>query len=196
VLVADDELRLRRVLVRILSGCGIAADGAKAVAMARAGGYDLVILDLLMPGLDGFAALGEIMWHRPDQPVLVLSCLSDPESQVTSLGADDYVPKPFDVGELVARVQARLRAAGALRRRRHRLRSAALGRGASAGRLRDRPVPLTGRLFQLMWGLLHPPGVVLSKDDPLGRVWGLPAAPRPTWSTCTSGRCAPGSAPT
>jgi DNA-binding response OmpR family regulator len=181
VLVADDELRLRRVLVRVLSGCGIVADGAgdgtEAVAMVRSGGYDLVILDLLMPGMDGFAALGEIMRHRPDQPVLVLSCLSDPESKMASLGlgADDYVPKPFHVGELVARVQARLRAAG---------RSGAgviacgglrldvLHRQADSG---TGPVPLTSREFQLMWELLHPPGAVLSKDDLLGRVWGLPS---------------------
>jgi len=89
------------------------------------------------------------------------------------LGADDYVPKPFHVGELVARVQARLRAAG---------RSGAgvitwgkfrldvVHRQADSG---TGPVPLTSREFQLMWELLHPPGVVLSKDDLLDRVWGL-----------------------
>jgi len=103
VLVADDEERLRQVLVRILRGHGIdaeaAAEGTQAVAMARAGGYDLVILDLLMPGMDGFSALREIMRHRPDQAVLVLSCLGDPESKMAGfgLGADDYVPKPFHV---------------------------------------------------------------------------------------------------
>ena len=180
VLVVDDEDRLRRVLVRILSGCGIdadaEADGAQAVAMARAGGYDLVILDLLMPGMDGFNVLQEIMRRRPDQAVLVLSCLSDPESKMASLGlgADDYVAKPFHVGELVARVQARLRAAGrssggVIAWGKLRLdvvrRQADLGTG---------PVPLTKREFQLMWELLHPPGVVLSKEDLLGRVWELP----------------------
>ena len=114
VLVADDEERLRRVLVRILASHGIradaAADGADTLTMTMSGSYDLVILDLLMPGQDGFSVLREIMRHRPDQAVLVLSCLTDPESKMTSLGlgADDYVPKPFHVGELVARVQARL----------------------------------------------------------------------------------------
>jgi DNA-binding response OmpR family regulator len=112
VLVADDEERLRKVVLRILGDRGIyadtAADGRQAVAMTMSGSYDLVILDLLMPGQDGFSALREIMRHRPDQAVLVLSCLTDPESKMTSLGlgADDYVPKPFHVGELVARVQA------------------------------------------------------------------------------------------
>jgi two-component system copper resistance phosphate regulon response regulator CusR len=178
--VADDEERLRRVLVRILRNRGIgaegAADGAEAVAMTQAGGYDLVILDLLMPGMDGFSALREIMRHRPDQAVLVLSCLSDPESKMASLGlgADDYVPKPFHVGELVARVQARLRAAarpGAGVIGCARLKLDVVHRQADSG---TGPVPLTSREFQLIWELLHPPGVVLSKDALLDRVWGLP----------------------
>jgi len=179
VLVADDEERLRRVLVRILHRCGIdaetAADGTQAVTMARSGGYDLVLLDLLMPGTDGFSALREIMRHRPDQAVLVLSCLTDPESKMASfgLGADDYVPKPFHVGELVARVQARLRTAerastGVIARGKIRL--DVVHRQADSG---TGPVPLTSREFQLMWELLHQPGAVLSKDDLLDRVWGL-----------------------
>src|SRR3974390_3003210 len=107
VLVADDEERIRKVLVRILGDRGIyadtASDGRQALAMALSGSYDLVILDLLMPGKDGFSALREITQRRPGQAVLVLSCLTDPESKMTSLGlgAEDYVPKPFHVGELV-----------------------------------------------------------------------------------------------
>ena len=179
VLVADDEERLRSVLARILNRHGIdaetASDGAQAVAMTRAGGYDLVILDLLMPGMDGFSTLQEIMRRRPDQAVLVLSCLSDPESKMASfgLGADDYVPKPFHVGELVARVQARLRTAersatGVIAWGRIRL--DVVHRQADAG---TGPVPLTSREFQLMWELLHQPRAVLSKDDLLERVWRL-----------------------
>jgi two-component system, OmpR family, response regulator TctD len=198
VLVANDELRLRRVFVRILSGCGIAADGAEAVAMARAGGYGLVILDRLMPGLGGFAALWEIMRRRLDQPVLVLSCLGDPESQMASLGlgADDYVPKPFDVANWWPGCRpgcAPRGRSGAGVVACNRLRFDVVHRLADSGTV---PVPLTGRVFQLMWELLHPPGVMLSKDDLLGGVSGLPAEPRPTWSTGTSGRCAPGLAPT
>jgi DNA-binding response OmpR family regulator len=178
VLVADDEKRIRQVLARILRSRGIAtdsaADGKEAVAMALRGCYDLVILDLLMPGQDGFTALREIMRRRPHQAVLVLSCLSDPESKMASLGlgADDYVPKPFHVGELVARVQARLRAAarpGAASLTCGRLTLDVLRREADAG---AGPVPLTSREFQLLWELMHEPGTVLSKDDLLARVWG------------------------
>jgi DNA-binding response OmpR family regulator len=178
VLIADDEERIRLVLARILRARGIeadaVADGVQAVARTVSGSYDLVILDLLMPGKDGFSALREIMRRRPDQAVLVLSCLSDPESKMATLGlgADDYVPKPFHVGELVARVQARLRAAarpGPPVLSCGRLTLDLLHRQADVG---GGPVPLTSREFQLLWELMHRPGAVISKDDLLDRVWG------------------------
>jgi two-component system, OmpR family, copper resistance phosphate regulon response regulator CusR len=178
VLIADDEERIRLVLARILRARGIhadaVADGADAVAWTLSGSYDLVILDLLMPGRDGFSALREIMRRQPNQAVLVLSCLSDPETKMTSLGlgADDYVPKPFHVGELVARVQARLRAAARPGPRvlfYGRLVLDVLHRQADTG---AGPVPLTSREFQLLWELMHQPGAVVSKDDLLERVWG------------------------
>jgi two-component system, OmpR family, copper resistance phosphate regulon response regulator CusR len=183
VLVADDEERLRKVVVRILGDRGIyadtAADGRQAVAMTMSGSYDLVILDLLMPGQDGFGALREIMRRRPDQPVLVLSCLTDPESKMTSLGlgADDYVPKPFHVGELAARVQARLRAAarpGTAMLTCGRLTLDVLRQQADAG---AGPVPLSSRECQLLWVLMHRPGAAVSKEELLARVWGTVPVP-------------------
>jgi DNA-binding response OmpR family regulator len=180
VLVVDDEQRIREVLVRILHARGIEADaaddGTAAVAMTAFKSYDLVILDLLMPGQDGFSTLREIMRRRPDQPVLVLSCLTDPGSKMAGLGlgADDYVPKPFHVGELVARVEARLRAAarpGAPFVTCGRLTLDVLRRQADAG---GGPVPLTSREFQLLWVLMRKPGTVVSKGDLLARVWETP----------------------
>ncbi len=177
VLVVDDEKRIRDVLVRILGDHGIAAeaasDGAAAIAMIAARFYDLVVLDLLMPGQDGYSTLREIMRRRPAQAVLILSCLSDPKSVMASLGlgADDYVPKPFHVGELVARIQARLRSAarnGAPVLVCGRLRLDVVRRQADSG---GGPVPLTSREFQILWELMHQPGVVISKNDLLTRVW-------------------------
>lgn len=178
VLVVDDEKRIRGVLVRILGDCGIeadaVADATSAVTMVVAGHYDLVILDLLMPGTDGFTALRQIMKWRPAQAVLVLSCLSDPESVMIGLGlgADDYVSKPFHVGELVARVQARLRAVA----RRSppvllsgRLRLNVVRQEVDAGR---GPVPISARETQLLWELMRSPGAIVSKGDLLARVWG------------------------
>lgn len=178
VLVVDDEERLRTVLVRILRHASIEADAAPdagtAVAMTDSGSYDLVILDLVMPGEDGFSALGKIMSRRPDQAVLVLSCLSDPESKMAALGlgSDDYVSKPFHVGELLARVQARLRAAsrpGPAVLVYGQLKLDVLHRVADAG---AGPVPLTSRECQLLWALMVQPGTVVPKEELLSRVWG------------------------
>jgi two-component system, OmpR family, response regulator len=180
VLIVDDEERIRHVLRRILHGPTIVADtaanGADALAMTMSGSYDLVILDLLMPEQDGFSTLRAIMRRRPDQAVLVLSCLTDPESKMASfgLGADDYVPKPFHVGELLARVQARLRAGtrpGPPTLRCGRLTLDLLSREADAG---HGPVPLTSREFQLLCELMRRPGGVVAKDELLARVWSSP----------------------
>jgi DNA-binding response OmpR family regulator len=182
VLVVDDEKRIRSVLVRILGDCGIeaeaAADGPGALAMVASSGYDLVILDLLMPGMDGFAVLRKIMRRRPAQPVLVLSCLSDPESVMTGLGlgADDYVAKPFHVGELVARVHARLRTASRIGPpvlRSGRLRLDVVRQEVDAG---HGPVPLSARETQLLWELMAVRGAIVSKDDLLARIWGSESA--------------------
>jgi DNA-binding response OmpR family regulator len=180
VLVADAEDQVRQILAQVLPRYGIhadtVADGRQAVAMAAPGHYDLVILDLMMPGQNGFSALRQIMRDRPDQPVLVLSARSDPESKVAGLGlgADDYLPKPFHVGELVARVQARLRAAarpgpGVLVCGRLRLDTVHRYGDAGAG-----PVPLTSREFQLLFELMRRPGTVVPKRELVTRLWGTP----------------------
>ncbi len=115
-----------------------------------------------------------MMSRRPEQAVLVLSCLTDPQSKMHTLGlgADDYVSKPFHVGELVARVQARLRAAsrpGPAVLAYGRLRLDVLHRQADAG---AGPVSLTSRECQLLWELMRQPGKVVPKEDLLARVWG------------------------
>lgn len=198
VLIADDERRIRQVLARILSSRGItadtAADGAEAVAMTAASSYDLIILDLLMPGRDGFSALREIMYRRPYQPVLVLSCLSDPESKMASLGlgADDFVQKPFHVGELIARVQARLRAAarpGASSITYGGLTLDVLHRQADAG---AGPVPLTSREFHCYGN-----SCIIPEQWCRRTTWSRACGAghrilSPTWSMRTCADCAPG----
>ena len=115
VLVVDDEPRITSFVSRALSAEGLhvdaAPDGRRALELARTGRYALVVLDLLLPGVDGLSVLRDLMQSRPDQRVLVLSALSDVESKVQclELGASDYLPKPFSLAELVARVRARLR---------------------------------------------------------------------------------------
>lgn len=181
VLVVDDEVRILDVVMRALSLEGIAAegvtDGLRAVAMATTRSYDLMILDLLMPGQDGLTTLEQVMARKPDLAVIVLSCLTDPRSKVRSLnlGADDYLAKPFHVSELLARVQARLRAAS------RPVTTTMVGGGLRLDLVRheaqvgSRPVALTEREFQLLWELLRSPGRVVSKRELLAHVWGYEA---------------------
>src|SRR5579883_2326450 len=114
VLVVDDEPRILSFVSRALASAGFAVEGAEdgeeALKRVRTRRYDLVILDLLLPGLDGVTVLRHIMDHQPDQRVLVLSALSDVETKVRCLetGACDYLSKPFALAELIARVRTRL----------------------------------------------------------------------------------------
>ncbi len=118
ILLVDDEPRIRDFIGRALTAAGItvefAASGHDGLQRTTAGDFDLVILDLVMPDLDGRLVLEQLMRLRPDRPVLVLSCLADVATKVDCLdvGAQDYLTKPFSLAELLARVRARLRADG------------------------------------------------------------------------------------
>jgi DNA-binding response OmpR family regulator len=179
VLVVDDEPRITSFVSRALSAEGFdvdsAADGVRGFALAASGRYELVILDLLLPGLDGVAVLEELIQARPDQRVLVLSALSDVEDRVRclDLGASDYLPKPFAVAELVARVRARLRqpASGPDERvlRVGRVCLDLVRRTADAG---DGRVSLSEREFALLERLLLARGDVRSRERLLSEVWG------------------------
>lgn len=112
--MVDDDERLRQLLAEYLSGRGFrvdtADDGAKALSRARARGIDLVVLDLTLPGRDGLDVLRELRTFSP-VPVIVLTARGDETDRIVGLelGADDYVPKPFNPRELVARIHAVLR---------------------------------------------------------------------------------------
>src|SRR4051794_30671562 len=118
VLVIDDEPKIVDFVSRALSANGLAVDtataGAEGLELARTGRYDLVVLDLLMPGVNGMGVLRGTIEARPQQRVLVLSARweADPRVRALGLGAADYLPNPFALAELVARVWARLRQAG------------------------------------------------------------------------------------
>jgi len=180
VLVVDDEPRIVNFVSRALSAQGFGVDGAhdglRALQLARSGRYELVVLDLLLPGLDGESVLRGIIEARPEQRVLVLSALADVDSKVRclELGASDYVAKPFALAELVARVRARLRQPGAGPGERE-LRAGALTldlvrRVVDTGR--DQ-VTLSERQFLLLQHLMRKGGEVCSREQLLADVWGL-----------------------
>jgi two-component system, OmpR family, response regulator len=115
ILVVDDEPEIRDFVARALTADGYAVDsaanGADGLRRAEAGGYGLVILDLVMPETDGRNVLASFRRQQPDQAILVLSCVSDVTTKVAclDLGARDYLTKPFALAELLARVRVQLR---------------------------------------------------------------------------------------
>jgi two-component system copper resistance phosphate regulon response regulator CusR len=112
VLVAEDERRLSQVLRRVLEEEGhtvdAAYDGEEALAMAMDGSHDVVVLDVMMPGLNGFEVCESMRHNKIDTPVIMLTALDSVDDRVRGLdaGADDYLPKPFAFQELLARIRA------------------------------------------------------------------------------------------
>jgi two-component system response regulator QseB len=170
LLVEDDELLgagIRDALERALYAVEWVTDGPKALAALQASAFDLVILDLGLPGLDGIEVLRRLRAGGAATPVLVLSARDTPPERVLGLdaGADDYLVKPFDVDELLARTRAqqrRLRGAASNVIEHGRLR---LDPVALAVTYEDRPVALQRREFMLLLRLLQSAGQVLSRSQ-------------------------------
>jgi len=118
ILVIDDDARLRELLSEYLGGRGLqvttAADGEEGLAVLRAGGVDLAVLDVMMPGKDGLQVVRELRTFS-STPVIMLTARDEETDRIVGLelGADDYLPKPFNPRELLARIEAVLRRTGA-----------------------------------------------------------------------------------
>ena len=176
ILLADDEPRIRSFVSRALYAAGYtidcAADGAGALRLFSTSEYCLVILDLVMPGMDGRAVLAELLRVRPDQAVLVLSCLDDVTTKVAclDLGAHDYLTKPFSLEELLARVRVQLR--GEPRHELLRSGELSLDVGRLQANVGQGPVPLTRLEFLLLRELMEHVGHSVPKDQLLASIWG------------------------
>ncbi|HMH36676.1 MAG TPA: response regulator transcription factor, partial [Streptosporangiaceae bacterium] len=170
VLVIDDEEAIRSALGRALAAEGLVTDlagtAADGLSRARAEVYDLVVLDLLMPGTDGFAVLRD----RPGQTVLVLSCLADVRYKVDcfDLGARDYLTKPFSLDELLARVRNQLRGFDRV----IRAGEITLHVGRMEADIGQGPLPLTRLEFLVLKELMEHAGQAVSKGQLLESVWG------------------------
>ena len=179
VLVVDDEPGIVDFLELGLTREGFtvvgASDGAHALAVLRESPPDLVVLDVGLPGLDGFAVLERIR-AESTVPVVMLTARGDVDDRVRGLGlgADDYVAKPFHLEELVARIRAHLRRRSAEPASGSPLHFADLELDPRAREVRrgGRTIELTAREFELLELLLRHPGEVLSKRTILDRLWG------------------------
>lgn len=179
ILLAEDEITMAEPITAFLQYHKYTVDwvdnGSDAYYQARSQVYDGLILDIMMPGMDGLEVLGRLRAEGKNMPVLLLTAKAEVEDRIRGFdsGADDYLPKPFDMYELLARVRAMLR-------RRDTYHSETLSFGGmeltpdtcqlSAN---GRTVPLSRREYQLMELFMNNPGVIFSADTLLDRVWGM-----------------------
>ena len=178
ILIAEDEPRLASFLEKGLRANGYVTttveDGHVASLVARDDEFDLLILDIGLPGMDGFHVLKEVRGRGQKLPVLVLTARDDVHDKVSGLdlGADDYMTKPFRFEELLARVRARLRSD--VREAKTVLEAAGVSLDVRSRRARsgDQEVALTAREFTLLETFMRHPGQMLSREQLLSHVWG------------------------
>jgi two-component system response regulator MtrA len=182
VLVVEDNANLAFGLTRSLESEGYeveaAEDGARGFELARSTNPDLVVLDLMLPGMDGYTILKKLRAEGKDVPVLILTARGEEADKVFGfrLGADDYVTKPFSLSELLARVQAILRRAKGGDRRDgeavEEFGDVSINTLARSVKRGETEVALTPKEFDLLLALIRRRGAVASRLELLKEVWG------------------------
>lgn len=177
ILLIEDEQKIARFVELELKHEGyevlVAQDGRSGLELAEKGGWDLMLLDIMLPGLNGLEVLRRLR-RSCDLPVIMLTARDAVMDKVTGLdmGADDYITKPFSIEELLARIRTALR-------KRQQAASTTLTVGPltmdiarHSVSMNGEPVELTGREFSLLQMLMENPGIVLSRETLMEKVWG------------------------
>jgi DNA-binding response OmpR family regulator len=184
ILVIEDESRIRSFLSRAFEAEGFDVEGADngsdGFERAVRGPYDLVVLDLLLPGLDGLRVLRELHRRRPQLPVVIVSARSDLATKLRGFefGANDYLAKPFAVDELLARVRAQLRTCGNGQGSVVHVGELVLDVTRRQARIGSDAVDLSDREFRLLHHLVKHAGEVVTRESILSAVWGYHFDPR------------------
>jgi DNA-binding response OmpR family regulator len=177
VLVVEDERRMASYICQALLEESFAVDcvhdGLSALDMARTYEYDIIVLDLMLPGVDGLTLCNQLRKSGQSTPVLILSARDLVEDRVTGLnaGADDYLVKPFATQELVARVRALLRRRQGSAPPVLRVGSLELNPATRTVKRNGQPIPLTMKEYALLEYLMRRPGVVLTRTMIAEHVW-------------------------
>jgi DNA-binding response OmpR family regulator len=184
VLVVDDEPNVREMLEIGLAQHGFtircAVDGAQALTTLRDLRPDAILLDVMMPKVDGIS-LVPLIRRITEAPIVMISALGDAQDKISGLtaGADDYVSKPFDLGEVAARLRAQLRRPQLAKRDVIRYADIVIDMSSRRVESASGALELTAREFDLLATFLREPGRVFTRDQLLDRVWGRDAAVEP-----------------
>ena len=179
ILIVDDEEKIREMIAKYAKYEGfdydLAKDGLDAVDLCEDNNYDLIIMDIMMPKLDGFSAVQEIRKNHNDVPVIMLSALGEPEDKIHGfdIGIDDYVVKPFSSKELMMRIHAILK-----RVNNNVKNNEVIGKGlkidysARIVTIDDKPVSLSPKEYELLVYFIKNEGIALTREQLLSHVWG------------------------
>jgi two-component system OmpR family response regulator len=179
ILVVDDEAAIRDLISEVLNIAGFqvttSPDGLDALNQIRRSQFDLILLDVNLPKVDGFAILEKVRESAPTQPIIMLSARTDKDDVVNGLrlGADDYVRKPFSVEELVLRVENRLKRDGKGLPEIISCGPITLNDGQHRVTFNDTEIDLSPTEFNLLLALMQNQNRVLSKEKLLDVVWGM-----------------------
>ncbi len=178
VLLVEDDVTTARGIALTLKSSGAVVDradtGEEALELARHYDYDIVVLDLMLPDTDGYEVLRRMRASRMDTPVMILSGLTRPQAKVKAfaMGADEFLTKPFDKAELVARMQAVIRRSKGFSQPVLRIGDLTLNLDSREVRVGDADVHLTGKEFSILELLVLRKGMVLTKETFLNHLYG------------------------